>query len=185
MPKIIKPNRDTLKESDKCNVNGEKIMPFVIRSFKEQVCDIQSGVLNKKKLQSSIFVIFNDMLNITKPHILFPTNFDEAILKCKEQYIIVSVVLSFGKTLSHSNIFIIDKIKKEIEHFEPHGEFFYYNPDSKKTKKEQVFIQKLSQDIKFVIKSIIIITWVCIHNWSKKVNFCRPSSPLLFFVSCV
>ena len=145
--KINKPNTDKLKESDKCSINGLKILPFIIRSFKESVCDIQSGVMNNKLLQSSIIVILKG--NKTIVHL--PTNFDKALITCKEQFIIVSVVIGFGGSESHSNIFIIDKVNKEIEHFEPHGELFNIKT---KDKKKQVFIKDQAEKIKIIIKSL-------------------------------
>ena len=89
--------------------------------------------------------------NFIEPEIILPTNFDKALIECKEQFIIVNVAIIFGSVGGHSNIFIIDKVNKEIEHFEPHGEFFNIQP---KDKKKQVFLRDQSEKIKIIIKSL-------------------------------
>lgn len=156
MPKINKPNLEKLEESNKCQLDGIKILPFLTRSFKDYVCNIKSGILDSKSLQSTVVVIFNNQ-SLLNPEIHLPDNFDDELSKCKEQFIIVSVAIVFSSQSTmnitgHSNIFLINKKTQEIEHFEPHGELFKKN--NSKSKKKQIFMENTSKNIKTLIKSL-------------------------------
>ena len=63
------------------------------------------------------------------PSIIYPTYFNN-IIKLKKKYIIIPITIALDN-FSHANIIFIDKNKKTIERFEPHGKLgntsIYYN----------------------------------------------------------
>jgi hypothetical protein len=119
------PDVSKLVESIKCRGDGRKTIPFLIRiskSVPDRICNVKSGINRTRILNSTIAINFKGNMN-NIPKIWLPIDFKQKIEKCKEPLVIINLgLLNILGDNNHANILIIDIIRKEIEHFEPHGE---------------------------------------------------------------
>ena len=115
---LITPNIEKYNQSIDCTLDGRKLVPFIVNVSNESelVCDIQTGITKLKLLQSTIIIDCSK----SKTTVLFPDNFIDHINKCTQPFIVINLLLLLLEN-AHSNLLIINKDKKEIEHFEPHG----------------------------------------------------------------
>ncbi len=120
------PDISSLALSSKCSLTSLKIIPFLVRISKRlpnRICNIRSGLFNQKQFNSTITIDFNNDLH-KSPMIHYPPNLVKNINQCQEPMIIINLgLIEIFQGNGHSNLLIIDRLKNEIEHFEPHGEF--------------------------------------------------------------
>ncbi len=123
---VYLPDISGLALSQKCSLSGMKIIPFLVRIgkiFPNRICNIKSGLFYNKYFNSTIVLKFNNDLS-KDPKILYPSQLVKRINQCQEPIVIINLGLShISENESHSNLLIIDRLRHEIEHFEPHGEF--------------------------------------------------------------
>lgn len=86
----------------------------------ENVCKFSSNII------SEYFI----SIDFTKYEYKIPLTFQEYMKGCEmthKRFLILPILLTFKKNLSHVNVVLIDYIKQTIELFEPHGDHFISN----------------------------------------------------------
>ena len=99
--------------------------------------DIMSNASNKKKR------LFNDHINV------LANAFTECVFR-NEKHIIVPLTIYDNKDVIHSNVLVYRKKFHQIEHFEPHGD--YYMSDEKRSAKVKQPILKFIAKVNSILK---------------------------------
>ncbi len=144
---------ENLEPAPECAGSGHVIIPFIRKVIKTQkitgICDFKAAVQNQKLYRSAILMDFKG-----KPSSVYntyiPVNFSEEIQRCKDSFILINLALInvLGEE-GHSNLLIINKKKKEVERFEPHGEMKVYD-DSIVNKEIQKTVLKHLKGYRFI-----------------------------------
>ena len=109
-------NIESYDISTKCRIDGNKIIPFLLKMselYNLDLC-IMSKDLNiiinfKNNFQEKPTIYVSDMINFGA---------------CTERFVLISIILmKIYNNFNHSNILLFDLKNKTAEHFEPHGVF--------------------------------------------------------------
>lgn len=120
--------------TDKCNMDGTKVIPFIVRATKNtgHLCNTRSDILGRKILNMVIAVLFNGSADKLL-RVYIPRDLVMNINKCRENLVVIHFsLLDVLDSFSHSNILIINRERLEIEHFEPLG-LPFFDPHNKIT----------------------------------------------------
>ncbi len=118
-----------------CNLNGFKVIPFLIRMAKTipgRLCNLRNGI-GKKKLYNSVVILnFGGSIVQNEPILKTPSNLSSSVSSCQEPIVIIHLVMTNTKgEKGHSNLLVIDRVLKEIERFEPNGNISKSDPNNR------------------------------------------------------
>lgn len=121
-----------LPASELCQGNGLKIIPFLRKISKQkkitEFCRFEGALQDKTIHKGSLAINFKGDTYNLNPAIYIPKTYKCFINACQQPIIILQLgLINVVGNQGHSNLIIIDKITKEYERFEPHGQMIYYD----------------------------------------------------------
>ena len=136
-------NIESYDISTKCRIDGNKIIPFLLKMselYNLDLC-IMSKDLNiiinfKNNFQEKPTIYVSDMINFGA---------------CTERFVLISIILmKIYNNFNHSNILLFDLKNKTAEHFEPHGVFKVKSIDINNSIIINKIVNKLWPDFIFI-----------------------------------